>query len=53
MIIPILLLILGVVLLILGVVFLRVDPYLDISDDGIILWYSTLLTNKRKYIKLK
>lgn len=40
-------------LLILGVVFLRVDPYLDISDDGIILWYSTLLTNKRKYIKLK
>lgn len=42
-----------ILLLILGVVFLRVDPYLDISDDGIILWYSTLLTNKRKYIKLK
>lgn len=42
-----------ILLLILGVVFLRVDPYLYISDDGIILWYSTLLTNKRKYIKLK
>lgn len=42
-----------ILLLILGVVFLRVNPYLDISDDGIILWYSTLLTNKRKYIKLK
>lgn len=42
-----------ILLLILGVVFLRINPYLDISDDGIILWYSTLLTNKRKYIKLK
>lgn len=40
-------------LLILGVVFLRIDPYLDISNDGIILWYSTLITNKRKYIKIK
>lgn len=45
--------IIPILLLILDVVFLRVDPYLDISDDGIILWYSTLLTNKRKYIKLK
>lgn len=42
-----------ILLLILGVVFLRIDPYLDISDDGIILWYSTLVTNKRKYIKIK
>lgn len=45
--------IIPILLLILGVVFLRIDPYLDISDDGIILWYSTLLVNKRKYIKLK
>lgn len=39
--------------MIIPILLLRVDPYLDISDDGIILWYSTLLTNKRKYIKLK
>lgn len=45
--------IIPILLLILGVVFLRIAPYLDISDDGIILWYSTLLANKRKYIKLK
>ena len=41
--------IIPILLLILGVVFLRIDPYLDISDDGII----TLVTNKRKYIKIK
>lgn len=45
--------IIPILLLILGVVFLRIGPYLDISDDGIILWYSTLVTNKRKYIKIK
>lgn len=45
--------IIPILLLILGVVFLRIYPYLDISDDGIILWYSTLVTNKRKYIKIK
>jgi hypothetical protein len=41
------------VLLILGIVFLRVDPYLDISNDGVILWYSTLIKHNRKFIKLK
>lgn len=33
------------------ILFIWFDPYIDISKDGIILWYGR--TKNRKFIKLK
>ena len=32
----------------------RVNPYIDITNEGFIcIWYTELFSGKRKYIKLK
>lgn len=35
------------------ILFLRINPYIDFSDEHIIIWYSTLFKHERKYIMFR